>query len=99
MIDIDKIKADLDEVRMMDIEAEVQKRLQNVVADLRDEVEKERDDRIAKLEHALEIIDEYDVEEEDDCEDADVDCEADDEEAVTEEEATTIDDVIPTVEA
>jgi len=97
MIDIDKIKEDLEAERMLDVDAEVQKRLATLTADLRDEVEKERDERIEKLEHALAIIDEYDVEEEDEeceaeCEDAD--CEAE----IETEDKVTIDDVIPTVE-
>jgi len=99
MIDIDKIKEDLDAERMLDVEAEVQRRLADLTADLRDEVEKERDERIAKLEHALAVIDEYDVEEEDECEDENAEDDAEEDAEVEDEEPVTLEDVIPTTEA
>ena len=96
MIDIDRIKEDLEAERLLDVDAEVQRRLADLTADLRDEIEKERDERIAKLEHALAVIDEYDVEE-DECEDEE--CEDEDEAEEEDEEQVALEDVIPTAEA
>lgn len=97
VIDIERIKEDLDEARLFDVDAEVQKRLADLTADLRDEVEKERDDRIAGLENLLALVEDYEVivDEDEECEDED---EAEDEEDAEDEEVA-LEDVIPTAEA
>ena len=97
VIDIERIKEDLDEARLMDVDAEVQTRLQELTADLRDEVEKERDDKIASLENLLALVEDYEVivDEDEECEDED---EAEDEEDAEDEEVA-LEDVIPTAEA
>ena len=97
VIDIERIKEDLDEARLMDVDAEVQKRLADLTTDLRDEVEKEREDRIASLENLLALVEDYEVivDEDEECEDED---EAEDEEDAEDEEVA-LEDVIPTAEA
>ena len=69
MIDIGRIEEDLYNARMMDIDAEVQAR----IAGIREEVIKERDNRVAELEKLLAQLDYYtcadEEEEEDEVED------------------------------
>jgi len=54
-IDVPRIEEDLEEARLMDIDAEVQKR----IAGIREEVIKERDNRVAELEKLLAMLDYY----------------------------------------
>ncbi len=87
VIDIERIREDLDEARLMDIDAEIEKR----IADLRDEIEGERDAKVAELEKLLELVEEYEVLEAD--EDEEEECEDEDN-----EEEVALEDVIPTAE-
>ena len=60
MIDIGRIEEDLYNARMMDIEAEVRARIDGI----REEVIKERDNKVAELEKLLAQLDYYTCEDE-----------------------------------
>ncbi len=90
-IDIGRISEDLDEARMMDIDAEVQKR----IAGIREEVIKERDNRVAELEKLLAQLDYYTCPDDDEEDEAEDEAEASEEaetEANAEEVPTTIEE-------
>ena len=84
IVDIEKIKEDIDTLKLMDVDAEVEKKL----GEIRAAIEAERDAHVAKLEALLEMIDNYEVVEEDE-EEIDDEAEVDD----ADEECENIDEV------
>lgn len=86
-IDIGRIDEDLYEARMMDIDAEVQKR----IAGIREQVIKEQEERIAELEKLKEMLDYYTCPDDDEEDEAEASEEAETE-ANAEEVPTTIEE-------
>ncbi len=72
VVDIEKIKADIEELELMDVEAKVQEHL----AEIREKIEADKNAEIAKLQAILDMLPDYEIVEEDE----DAECDEDDEE-------------------
>ena len=79
VVDIEKIKADIEELELMDVEAKVQEHL----AEIREKIEADKNAEIAKLQAVLDMLPDYEIVEED--EDEDDECEDEDEDFNDEE--------------
>lgn len=94
IVDIEKIKADIEKLELMDVDAEVETHLDEI----REQIVAERDKEIAKLQAVLDTVGEYEVVEEEEAEDeANTECE----ECENAEECGSVEDVIDnsTIEA